>query len=42
VVEDIDIATVNMEENSMVPKVAIEVATSMIQTGTSYGGYHKG
>ena len=31
-----------MEEDfktSTVPKVAIEVATSVIQTGSSYGGY---
>ena len=28
--------------NLKVPKVATEVATSVIQTGTSYRGYHKG
>ena len=28
--EDIDIATANIEEDSVVPKVAIEVATSVI------------
>ena len=27
--------------NLKVPKVAIEVATSVIQTGTSHKGYHK-
>jgi hypothetical protein len=35
----------SMEEDfktSIVPKVAIEVATSVIQAGTSYKGYHKG
>ena len=37
-----DIAMANMEEDSTVPKVAIEVATSVIQTGSSRGGYHKG
>ena len=26
----------------MVPKVAIEVATNIIQTGSSYRGYHEG
>ena len=40
--EDIDIATANIEEDSAVSKIAIEVATSIIQTGTSYGKYHKG
>jgi hypothetical protein len=29
-VEDMDIATANIEEDSVVPKVAIEVATSVI------------
>jgi hypothetical protein len=35
-------ATANIEEDSAIPKVATEVATSVIQTGTSYGGYYKG
>ena len=39
--EDIDMAIANMEEDSAVPKVAIEVATSVIQTGISHRGYHK-
>ena len=30
VVEDIDIATANIEEDSAVPKIATEVATSVI------------
>ena len=29
----------NMKEDSVVPKVATEVATSMIQTGSSCEGY---
>src|ERR1700722_18081016 len=29
-------------KTSTVPKVATEAATSVIQTGTSRGGYHKG
>ena len=41
-VEDINIAIVNIKEDSAVPKVATEVATSVIQTGISRGGYHKG
>ena len=40
-VEDMDIATANIEEDSAVPKVAIKVATSVIQTRTSRGGYHE-
>ena len=36
-----DIATANLEEDSTIPKVAIEVATSIIQTGNSYKGYHE-
>ena len=39
--EDMDIATANMEEDSVVPKVATEVATSVIQTGSSHRGYHE-
>ena len=35
-------ATANMEEDSAVPKVATEVATSVIQIRISYGGYHEG
>jgi hypothetical protein len=35
-------ATASIEEDSAVPKVAIEMATSVIQTGTSRGGYYKG
>jgi hypothetical protein len=42
VAEDMDMATANIEEDSAVPKVAIEVATSVIQTGTSRRGYHEG
>ena len=42
VAEDMDMATANIKEDSAVPKVATEVATSVIQTGTSHGGYHKG
>ena len=42
IAEDMDVATANMEEDSIVPKVATEVATSVIQTGSSYRGYHKG
>ena len=40
--EDMDIATANMEEDSAVPKVATEVATSVIQTGSSHKGYREG
>jgi CO dehydrogenase/acetyl-CoA synthase delta subunit len=41
IAEDMDIATANMEEDSAVPKVATEVATSVIQTGSSRGGYRE-
>ena len=41
-VEDIDIAMANIEEDSAVPKIAIEVAASVIQIGSSCGGYCKG
>ena len=37
-----DIATANIEEDSAVPKIATEVATSVIQTGSSRGGYREG
>ena len=40
--EDMGMATANIEEDSAVPKVATEVATSVIQTGSSYKGYCKG
>ena len=36
-----NIAMANIEEDSAVPKVAIEVATSVIQTGSSRGGYRE-
>ena len=42
IAEDIDIATANMEEDSVVPKVTTEVAASVIQTGSSRGGYREG
>jgi hypothetical protein len=42
VVEDIDIATANMEEDPVAPKVAIEVAISIIQTESSHKGYREG
>jgi hypothetical protein len=42
VVEDMDIATANMEKDPVAPKVAIEVATSVIQTESSYKGYREG
>ena len=35
-------ATANIEEDSAVPKAAIDVATSVIQTGSSRGGYREG
>ena len=35
-------ATANMEEDFAVPKVATEVAISVIQTGSSRGGYYEG
>jgi hypothetical protein len=41
IAEDMDMATANMEEDSAVPKVATEVATSVIQTGSSRGGYRE-
>ena len=34
-------ATANIEEDSTVPKVATKVATSVIQTGSSRGGYRE-
>ena len=40
--KDINIAITNIEEDSAVPKIAIEVTTSIIQTGSSHKGYHKG
>ena len=40
--ENMDIATANIEEDSTVFKVAIKVATSVIQIGISSRGYHKG
>jgi hypothetical protein len=42
VAEDMDIATVNMEENPVASKVATEVATSIIQTENSHRGYREG
>ena len=35
-------ATANMEEDSVVPKVATKVATSVIQTESSYRAYREG
>ena len=35
-------ATANIKEDFTVPKVTTKVATSVIQTGSSCGGYHKG
>ena len=40
--KDIAIAIANIEEDSAVPKIATEVATSVIQTGSSCGGYCEG
>ena len=34
-------AIANIEEDSVVPKIAIKVAISVIQTGSSRGGYCK-
>ena len=36
-----DIATANIKKDSTVPKVAIKVAASIIQTGISHKGYHE-
>ena len=35
-------ATANIKEDFVVPKVAIKVVTSVIQIGTSCRGYYKG
>ena len=41
VVADINMAIANIKEDFTVPKVAIEAATSVIQTGSSCGGYRE-
>ena len=41
IAKGMDMATANMEEDSMVPKVATELATSVIQTGSSHRGYRE-
>ena len=37
-----DIAIANIEEDFAVPKTATDMATSVIQTGSSYRGYREG